>query len=404
MKRIWNFFKGLFIVSLILFISVAVINAKTDFFFNIGSYVPVIEEKYPLYARVISDWSKQLASLTSSIPTPKELIASVTKKELPIDPSDLAVNSYISDSPMLNFYPNDNICIQLCDNNSAAEIFGVSASAAYKYMLVTFTDGNGVTDQTPLTVSDSGQFYKYITLPKNAGNNLMIDIYAGENAYGQFSSRIYNYVPLEKTQDGWQLKVSPVYEHNKAMYETDKSLSEALKSTPSIQAQNDSVASAAADITQNAQNDYEKALLLHDWMCSNLYYDTDNLDSDTTVPFYATEVLENKSAVCLGFATLYAALCRSINIPCNVVSGYALGIAGDTSWTDVSAQTVDQNHAWNEVYADGRWVIVDMTWDTQNKIQNGEWISSNDISHVYFDSNIRFFSQNHKIIEYTKRR
>lgn len=404
MKRIWSFFKGLFFLSAILFISVAIINAKTDFFFNIGSYIPVLEEKYPLYTRVISDWSKELATLTSSIPTPKELITTITNKKFPLNPDDIAVNSYISDDVMLNFYSNDNVCVRLCDDNTAIEVFGISQPLAQKHMVVSVTDNNSVNDQTPLSIAETGEFYKYITLPKHSAENLTVNIYIGNDAYGEFSSLVYNYVPLEKAENGWQSVLSPVYEHNKAIYETDKSLSESLKNTPSIQSQNTDVSTLASEITKNAQTDYERALMIHDWICSYIYYDTDNLDSDTTVPFYATEVLDRKSAVCLGFATLYAAMCRSLSIPCNVVSGYALGIDGNSSWSEQTIQTTVANHAWNEVYVDGRWVIVDTTWDTQNKIESGNYIPSNDISHIYFDANIRFFSQNHKIIEYAKRR
>ena len=107
--------------------------------------------------------------------------------------------------------------------------------------------------------------------------------------------------------------------------------------------------------------------------------------------------------MCLGFATLMASLCRSIDIPCNVVSGYALGVSNDTAWTDTSIATDEQNHAWNEVYVDSRWMIVDTTWDCANKIENGE-MNKGEVSHLYFDANLQFFSNNHKILEYSKRR
>ena len=149
--------------------------------------------------------------------------------------------------------------------------------------------------------------------------------------------------------------------------------------------------------------DYEKVLALHDWICSYMYYDVDSLASDEAPPYYATDIVKSRKAVCLGFATLMASLCRSIDIPCNVVSGYALGVGNDTAWTDTSIATDEQNHAWNEVYVDGRWMIVDTTWDCANKIENGE-MNKGEVSHLYFDANLQFFSNNHKILEYSKRR
>ena len=115
-------------------------------------------------------------------------------------------------------------------------------------------------------------------------------------------------------------------------------------------------------------------------------------------------MLESKRAVCLGFAVLSASLLRSINIPCNVVSGYALGIDADKVWSESTVNTTEQNHAWNEAYVDGRWVIFDSTWDCMNKIENGETVSGKSVTHIYFDANIEFFSANHKIIDYMKRR
>ncbi|MDD6483202.1 MAG: transglutaminase-like domain-containing protein [Clostridiales bacterium] len=403
MKYIWNFFKWLFITCLILFIAAAAINSQTDVFFNIGAYIPALEEKYPQAADKISELSQKLADITSSIPTPSEIIADIRNEDLPIDPEDLASNAYITDSPMLSFYPHDNLSVRIPDGEGA-EVFGITDSPLKRNLIAYVMGENGFEEQTPFSVNSSGEFYKYIKLP-DTGSTLKLDVYTGSRPYGEFQSWVYDYITLERTPEGvWQVKQSPVLEHNQAMYEKDKSLSDALKSTPSIQSKNDSVTALASQITENAQSDYDKALFLHDWICTYLYYDTDNLNSEVTVPYYATEVIENQSAVCLGFATLYAALCRSIGIPCNVVSGYALGISSDTEWTDANIGTDVQNHAWNEVYADGRWVIVDTTWDCVNKIENGERIKGGEPMHIYFDANLSFFSQNHKILEYMRRR
>jgi transglutaminase/protease-like cytokinesis protein 3 len=81
-----------------------------------------------------------------------------------------------------------------------------------------------------------------------------------------------------------------------------------------------------------------------------------------------------------------------------------LGVGADTDWTAQTIATDEQNHAWNEVYVDGRWVIVDTTWDCVDRIENGELISGSEVSHLYFDANPEFFSANHKILEYSKRR
>ena len=109
-------------------------------------------------------------------------------------------------------------------------------------------------------------------------------------------------------------------------------------------------------------------------------------------------MINNRKAVCKGYAYLYASMMRSIGIPCNIVSGYALGLDGVNKWSELE-DTKTQNHAWNEVYVDGKWIIVDTTWDCGNRVDGGKEIKEG-TSHIYFDANIEYFSANHKIMQY----
>lgn len=132
-------------------------------------------------------------------------------------------------------------------------------------------------------------------------------MYTGDKPYGQFESWVYNYVKLVRDGNGgWVIEQSPVFEHNKAMYEKDKSIKEALKYTASIQSNSDSIISIAEQLTADKTTDYEKVLALHDWICSYMYYDVDSLASDEAPPYYATDIVKSRKAVCLGFATLMA--------------------------------------------------------------------------------------------------
>lgn len=401
MKHFRNFI--LFILAL--FLSVLIINAKTDFFYNITSYIPALEN-HRIAASMITDASKALSELTSSIPTPSEIIASIKGEELPIDPEDVAHNAYISDSPMLTFYPHENISVMTDETGTAVSVFGIVADASKSHLIVNFSDAaSEQLDQTSIAADTSMQFNKTIDIPETPYDRLELTVFTGPKAYGQFTSWVLNMVHLVRNENGtWMIEQSPVYEANRAMYEKDKSVSNALRSTPSIQSDDPSIISIAQQLTAECTSDYEKAAALHDWVCSYIYYDEDSLSLDETIPYYATEVVESRSAVCLGLATLYAALCRSIELPCNVVSGYALGIGEDTEWNSENISSDYQNHAWNEVYVDGRWVIVDTTWDSQNKIRNGEYVEGESVSHLYFDSNLQFFSQTHRILEYSRRR
>lgn len=395
------------IVLLILVIGICIVNAQTDFFLSLGSYFPVLEEKYPNFVRTVSNLSEGLSSVTDLIPSPSEIIAKIKHEEMPIDPSDVAVNAYISNSPMLSFYPKENI--SLIVDYDEIKIFGIVSSKNKSNLIAAFTDENGTSiKQESISADLSNEFNKTVKIPETENLTMDLSIYTGSKPYGQFESWVYNYVRLIKTPDGgWELEQSPVYEHNKSMYEKDKSISEALKATASIQSTNNNIISIARQLTEGMDNDYDKVLALHDWICSYMYYDEDSLAGDDTPQYYPTDILKTRKAVCLGYATLMASLCRSIDLPCNVVSGYALGNIGvdeSTSWTDETVATTEQNHAWNEVYVDGRWMIVDTTWDCPNRIVGGEMVSESEVSHLYFDANIQFFSNNHKILEYMKKR
>lgn len=394
-----------FIAFILIFtIGICVINAETDFFLHFDSYAPQFSEKFPESAENISKLSIKLSDITGLIPSPSEIAAIIKNEELPIDPSDIAVNAYISESPMLSFYPEENIGLLITEGN-ILNVFGVTPSINKRNLIVHISDSSGeMISQTALSTDSANQFSKSITLPDTDETTLDVSVYTGSKPYGEFESWVYNYITIERSDEGWHIKQSPVYEHNKIMFEKDKSASEALKRTPSIQSESSGIISIASQVTSGCETDYQRILALHDWVCGYLRYDMDSLKSDEIPPYYAEEVVKNRTAVCLGFATLYAALCRSIDIPCNVVSGYALGIGADKEWTESTISAEEQNHAWNEVYIDGRWVIVDTTWDCVNKIENGVLTEGTEISHLYFDANIDFFSANHKILEYSKRR
>lgn len=399
-----KFIKRFIAFLLILAIAVCFINAKTDFFLNFNTYVPFAEEKLPGISEQMAYYSERLAMLTDYIPTLAEIKAMIKHEEPPIDPADVATNAYIENSPMLSFYPKENIGIVV--DYGTVQVFGIVGSRNKAHLIADFSDENGETlDQVAIAADSQGNFNKVIDIPDTESYTQQLAIYTGSKEYGQFESWVYNYVTLERTPDGgWQLEKSPVFDNNKAMYEKDKSKSDAIKYTASIQSNSGSIISIANQLTEGMTDNYDKLLALHDWVCSYMYYDVDSLEAEETPPYFATDVVKSGRAVCLGFATLFAALCRAVDIPCNVVSGYALGVGEDTTWTDETISTDRQNHAWNEAYVDGRWVIVDTTWDCTNKIKDGEAIKGSGVSHLYFDANLQFFSANHKILEYSKRR
>ncbi len=157
------------------------------------------------------------------------------------------------------------------------------------------------------------------------------------------------------------------------------------------------ISDLANDITTGCNSAYEKLKAINDWVTNNIYYDYDSYYSGSYGRNDAISTLENKRSVCRGYAELTNALCRVRGIPCKIVSGYGLGIGSkDKTWSDV--QSEDSNHSWNEVFVDGRWVILDTTWNTFNKYENGQFINGNK-RYIYFDPSIEMFSYDHKVMD-----
>lgn len=157
----------------------------------------------------------------------------IKQEDLPIDPSDVAVNAYIQNSPMLSFYPNENI--SMIADYDRIQIFGIVGSRSKSNLIAAFIDENGETlEQVSITANSENSFNKTISIPKTDGASVGVDVYTGDKPYGQFESWAYNYVKLVRDGNGgWVIEQSPVFEHNKAMYEKDKSIKEALKYTAS---------------------------------------------------------------------------------------------------------------------------------------------------------------------------
>ncbi len=144
-------------------------------------------------------------------------------------------------------------------------------------------------------------------------------------------------------------------------------------------------------ICRGASSEYQKARLIHDWIAKNIYYDYDNMGSEN-LAYDSPDVLEAKKTVCGGFSNLYRDMLRSQNIPCTVV----IGLIKRNSFEEFDA--VRRDHGWNAAFVDGRWIFVDVTWDTQNSVENGVFKAGQTRSE-YFDIDFEYFTHDHRFDE-----
>jgi hypothetical protein len=153
------------------------------------------------------------------------------------------------------------------------------------------------------------------------------------------------------------------------------------------------------EITDNIVNDYDKVKAIHDWVAANIWYSTYEPTDPTGMddiysalyPFTNEDVLtiingEHRTR-CGGYTAIFKSLLDTMEIP-NV---YCHGSAGEIG-NIPSVPT----HAWNMVYVDNRWIIVDATWGSRNSYDNGIYSPQQPIHHDYFDISLEKFSQDHQ--------
>ncbi len=181
---------------------------------------------------------------------------------------------------------------------------------------------------------------KHLTLKLS---NITLDQFPALN---QGRQRLQKYLLLIRKESLSSLPQTPL---NSALPPLP-ALQKALKSTPLIQSNAPQIQNKARQITQNASSRLHalKKLLL--WT-----YQSIKKQNVVGIPS-ALETLNKKIGDCNEHSTLLAALARSINIPCRIISGLAY-LDGAFFF-----------HSWNECYLGQHqkrpfWLSVDPTWN-----------------------------------------
>ncbi len=105
----------------------------------------------------------------------------------------------------------------------------------------------------------------------------------------------------------------------------------------------------AADV----DSDLEKARSLYVWIAYNIAYDVDFKPTPYNSEEALEKVLQTRAGVCSHYSELFKAMCEALEIRCFLVSGYVRDNNGDIA---------DLSHAWNVVWIDSTYRMVDATW------------------------------------------
>lgn len=291
--------------------------------------------------------------------------------------------------------------------DDSLKITNLPTSTNFNYLMIHINDGNSseFLDEaySRQQLLSGTPVYTFSNL---ANGKYYIELYTSEVQYGTYQSYIYGKDLSIVVQNGTATFSMPmVYGKNQKVYQSNRADAFALsyykKASEDIQSDAPEITKLAAQITNGLGSDYAKAKAIHDWVCTNIWYDWDAYRGgrsygDTS----ALGTLKSKKSVCQGYASITAALLRAANIPAKLVSGYALGVSTNGEWDDQSASNTEGNHAWNEAFIEGRWVIIDSTWDSNNKYENGHFSKDTGLySHRYFDATLESFSIDHKILQ-----
>jgi len=116
-----------------------------------------------------------------------------------------------------------------------------------------------------------------------------------------------------------------------------------------------SITSVARYVSEQTPSPFERLKALHDWVADRVAYDVASYRSGHIPAQDAETIFVRRSSVCAGYANLLEALARAADLEVVVIVGDSRTMSNDLS---------GQGHAWNAAKLDGRWYLLDATWDS----------------------------------------
>lgn len=146
------------------------------------------------------------------------------------------------------------------------------------------------------------------------------------------------------------------------------------------------------NICAGIDSDYEKLRAISRWASDNIYYDYPAYSNGAPQYCLTLEyMLNNRTSICGGYATMTSALCAVQGIRCLNISGMAV-IAGKC----YPQGAVGGFHEWNIAEIDGRQIIVDSGWNSGNSFGYDGKYSTEKPIYRYFDIGAEIFALDHK--------
>lgn len=121
-------------------------------------------------------------------------------------------------------------------------------------------------------------------------------------------------------------------------------------------------------IYKDSFSEYDKVLAIHDYIVNNTKYNVEDENKIGTPSSTAIGVLLNNLATCNGYTDTASLLLDRLNIP--------------------NIRISSENHIWNLVYINGKWLHMDVTWDDPVNSLNKDMLT-----HDYFLKTTKEFDE-----------
>lgn len=157
----------------------------------------------------------------------------------------------------------------------------------------------------------------------------------------------------------------------------------------------------AQAITKGYSTDDEKVQAIYYWVTHNISYDQKMYEklkkSKSDKKKYSSKeikekenkevikTLKSKKGVCQQYSRTFQSLCEAIGIQCKFIGGYGRANATKSG--------LGEKHAWNAVYLNDNWHLVDATWGAGYVNEKKKFLFS--FEPAYYSANAEAFKMNH---------
>ncbi|CAH2246439.1 Hypothetical predicted protein [Pelobates cultripes] len=149
-----------------------------------------------------------------------------------------------------------------------------------------------------------------------------------------------------------------------------------------------SIETLVKELLRDVSTDLEKTRAIWIWICHHIEYDIVGYKNEHLRSSDPKDVFKTRKGVCAGYSSLFEHMCSIAGVQCKTVSGYGKGM----SYQVGQKITEDSNHAWNMVYLEGGWHLLDCTWGTGNCNNN---MFSFKYNEFYFLTHPALFIEDH---------